>query len=291
MSEAQSSSPVSAAADKSENPYKRTSKGKILVIQCRVCDKRMKFQNYEVHLKSQHPREDHKNLRTKNSQSIKNLFENRKPATKRSSAGIDVNHNFLGNVDVCDEVPPLGDEVRPLGVVCDEVPSPGDICDEVPPPGGECDEVQVPPPSDRHVEVPSSGKGHDEVPPPADHSHEMVPLPEDGDDWLAGDGHEVVPVSGSRRDELPAPAHAGSQVKHAVFCDENNHDTLVDGHDKCSEKQVERSYAPKDDEVENVDSPEAASLPRSCNLVTQILKTSRRRMFLNRPPQKLLIYL
>ena len=36
----------------------RQSSGKQEVIQCRVCEKEMKFQNYMAHLKFQHPRED-----------------------------------------------------------------------------------------------------------------------------------------------------------------------------------------------------------------------------------------
>ena len=56
----------------------RQSKGKQEIIECRICKKEMKLQNYETHLKSQHPQEDSKNRRTKSDKSIKsieNIFE------------------------------------------------------------------------------------------------------------------------------------------------------------------------------------------------------------------------
>ena len=63
--------------DGSKDSYRsrsRISSGKTLVIECRVCSKSMKLQNYKTHLKFQHPKEDSDNLRTKSNQSIKNLF-------------------------------------------------------------------------------------------------------------------------------------------------------------------------------------------------------------------------
>ena len=52
---ASSASTKSQSQKLSKNPKYRGSKGKHLVIKCRACDKELKYQNYESHLKSQHP--------------------------------------------------------------------------------------------------------------------------------------------------------------------------------------------------------------------------------------------
>ena len=46
-------------------PKYRSSKGKKMTLKCRFCNKELKYQNYETHLKSQHPGSDHKDLRSK----------------------------------------------------------------------------------------------------------------------------------------------------------------------------------------------------------------------------------
>ena len=61
----------------------RQSSGKLEIIQCRVCRKEMKHQNYQTHLKFQHPAEDHKNLRIKSNKSIMNMFDGQKQSVKR----------------------------------------------------------------------------------------------------------------------------------------------------------------------------------------------------------------
>ena len=52
----------------------RVSKGKLRVIKCRICEKQMKYQNYETHLKYKHPGENCKDLRARSENSIKNMF-------------------------------------------------------------------------------------------------------------------------------------------------------------------------------------------------------------------------
>ena len=84
--------PSKLGGHKSPAQNYRQSSGKQEVIQCRVCEKEMKFQNYMVHLKFQHPREDFKNLRAKGNKSILNMIENHnKQSIKRS--GIDHSNN------------------------------------------------------------------------------------------------------------------------------------------------------------------------------------------------------
>ena len=66
------------------NDY-RISKGKQQNVICRVCNKSVKCQNYSTHLKNKHPKEDHKNLRSKNTKSIVNMFEPKTSGLKRVS--------------------------------------------------------------------------------------------------------------------------------------------------------------------------------------------------------------
>ena len=77
--------PSKLGGHKSPAQNYRQSSGKQEVIQCRVCQKEMKFQNYMAHLKFQHPREDFKNLRAKGNKSILNMIESQhKQTIKRS---------------------------------------------------------------------------------------------------------------------------------------------------------------------------------------------------------------
>ena len=77
--------PSKLGGHKSPAQNYRQSSGKQEVIQCRVCEKEMKFQNYMAHLKFQHPREDFKNLRAKGNKSILNMIESHhKQTIKRS---------------------------------------------------------------------------------------------------------------------------------------------------------------------------------------------------------------
>ena len=69
----------------------RQSLGKQIVIECRVCGKSMKFQNYQPHLKFKHPREDWKNLRGKSDTSIKNMFENQNQTKVKKRPASDIN--------------------------------------------------------------------------------------------------------------------------------------------------------------------------------------------------------
>ena len=97
-------------------PY-RESKVKSQVVKCRFCEKEMKFQNYEQHLKSKHPTENCKDLRSKTDKSIKSMFTGKRschdqnisvdepPKKKVSTLSIDSNHNLA--IKITDSV--LGD--------------------------------------------------------------------------------------------------------------------------------------------------------------------------------------
>ena len=56
----------------------RVSQGKVRVIKCRFCSKEIKHQNYETHLKYQHPGKNFKDLRTKSDNSIDTMFKSKR---------------------------------------------------------------------------------------------------------------------------------------------------------------------------------------------------------------------
>ena len=84
----------------------RESKGKTQVVKCRICEKEMKLQNYEQHIKSKHPTENCKDHRSKSDKSIKSMFTAKRscpdqnisvdepPKKKVSTLAIDSNHNL-----------------------------------------------------------------------------------------------------------------------------------------------------------------------------------------------------
>ena len=136
-----SSSTMAKTQKHSKNPNYRESKGKNQVIKCRACAKEVKYQNYESHLKSQHPSEDFKDLRSKSDNSIQTMFKSKskrafpfnndddEPPIKVANHQIsDINSNLAMQPAVSDEASStrfsLTSEVS--GLTSDQ-PSPGSI--------------------------------------------------------------------------------------------------------------------------------------------------------------------
>ena len=84
----------------------RKSMGKEVEVECRICSKILKFQNYQTHLKSQHPHEDHKNLRTKTNKSIKDMFSIKSSSLKKPSPFLNDENTkklSLSSADILDQ--------------------------------------------------------------------------------------------------------------------------------------------------------------------------------------------
>ena len=102
-----------------KGPNYRESVGKKTVIQCRVCSKEMKQQNYGAHSKFVHPQEDYKNLTVKSNKSMFDMLGAQKPSHKRQAPETDDNENENKRIHPIDNLPkdsnPTIDEDEAVG--------------------------------------------------------------------------------------------------------------------------------------------------------------------------------